>query len=49
LGIDFRATHDVDLVLLAENMEPSFGETFWRFMEDGEYAKYQKSTGVASF
>lgn len=36
-GLDFRATKDIDMVLIIEMVDISFGEVFWRFVKDGEY------------
>ena len=33
----FRATRDIDMVLIVEAMTPEFGEKFWRFVQDGKY------------
>ncbi len=49
LGMDFRATKDLDMVLLIEELDESFGETFWSFIEDGGYIHRQKSTGYEQF
>ena len=37
LGASFRATKDMDRVLIIEALDASFGETFWQFIEDGGY------------
>lgn len=37
LGVPFRATKDLDIVLIVEVLDHSFGERFWEFIEDGEY------------
>ena len=31
-GGDFRATKDLDMVLIVETMTSNFGETFWAFI-----------------
>ena len=28
-GMDFRATRDIDMVLIVESLTPQFGERFW--------------------
>ena len=33
----FRATKDLDLVLIVEALTPDFGQTFWQFIKDGKY------------
>ena len=37
LGASFRATKDLDIVLIIEVLDDSFGEIFWEFIEDGGY------------
>lgn len=37
LGVPFRATKDLDIVLIIEALDESFGEKFWKFIEDAEY------------
>ncbi len=49
LGAPFRATKDLDVVLIIEALDSSFGETFWRFIEDGGYRHREKSTGENQF
>ena len=33
----FRATRDLDMVLIVEALTPEFGEKFWEFIKDGKY------------
>lgn len=33
----FRATRDLDMVLIVEALIPEFGEKFWEFIQDGGY------------
>lgn len=49
IGVPFRATKDLDIVLIIEALDKSFGEDFWRFIEDGGYVNLEKSTGVNQF
>lgn len=35
--INFRATRDLDMVLIIEALTPEFGEKFWDFIMDGKY------------
>lgn len=49
LGVDFRATKDLDMVLIVEALDASFGKDFWRFIEDGGYENRQKSSGGKQF
>ena len=34
-GLSFRATKDLDIVLVAEALRPEFFERFWAFIRDG--------------
>jgi len=49
LKVPFRATKDLDMVLIIEALNASFGETFWKFIEDGGYKNREKSTGENQF
>lgn len=49
LGDSFRATKDLDIVLIIEALDASFGDKFWRFIEDGGYKYREKSTGKDQF
>ncbi|MDR5658547.1 hypothetical protein RH915_03490 [Serpentinicella sp. ANB-PHB4] len=49
LGAPFRATKDLDIVLIIEALDSSFGETFWQFIEDGGYEHREKGTGENQF
>ncbi|KAB3524851.1 nucleotidyl transferase AbiEii/AbiGii toxin family protein [Alkaliphilus serpentinus] len=49
LGAPFRATKDLDIVLIIETLDTSFGETFWKFIEDGGYEYREKGTGENQF
>lgn len=44
-GIDFRATKDLDIVLVAEALTKEFAEKFWDFIEAGAYQNRGKSEG----
>ena len=48
-GQDFRATKDLDLVLLVEALTPEFGQVFWDFVKEGGYENRQKSGGKPQF
>ena len=39
----FRATRDLDVVLIVETLTPEFGKQFWRFIHDGGYQNRAKS------
>ncbi len=49
LGVPFRATKDFDMVLIIENLDLSFGKTFWKFVEDGGYSNRKRSTGKRQY
>lgn len=50
VGLEFRATKDLDIVLYIEALKPTFGEVFWRFIESGGYEIRQTSdTGKPVF
>lgn len=48
-GLPFRATKDVDMVLILESLTPEFGHRFWRYVKEAEYQHLNKSTGKAQF
>lgn len=37
VGLEFRATKDLDIVLHIEALKPAFGSIFWKFVERGGY------------
>lgn len=43
VGLDFRATKDLDIVLHVEALSPAFGAAFWAFVERGGYEIRQAS------
>ena len=49
LGAPFRATKDLDIVLIIEALNLSFGEAFWKFIEDGGYEHREKYDGENQF
>ena len=50
VGLEFRATKDLDIVLHIEALSPAFGEVFWSFVEGGRYEIRQASdTGKPVF
>jgi len=49
LGVAFRATKDLDIVLIVEVLEASFVDVFWQFVQDGDYAVQQKESGEKQF
>jgi hypothetical protein len=44
-GLPFRATKDLDVVLLVEVLDAAFAEAFWAFVEAGGYERKEKSEG----
>jgi len=49
LGISFRVTKDLDIVLLVEKLDKTFANRFWEFIEDGGYDNRSKSNDRAKF
>lgn len=50
VGLAFRATKDLDIVLHVEALTPAFGAAFWKFVEAGGYEIRQASeTGKPIF
>ena len=45
----FRATKDLDIVLITEALSESFGEKFWEFIKEGGYENRKKSNGTPQF
>lgn len=48
-GLDFRATKDIDLVLIIEAVDAGFGKKFWEYVSAGGYEHRNKSTGEPQF
>lgn len=47
--LDFRATKDIDMVLLVESLTPDFGRRFWDYVREGEYQHKNKSSGEPQY
>jgi len=45
VGIDFRATKDLDIVLCVEVLDADFAKALWQFVRDGEYEIREKASG----
>ena len=45
VGLEFRATKDIDLVLIVEALDDNFIQYFWDFIKKGQYETKEKSTG----
>lgn len=48
-GLDFRATKDIDLVLIIEAIDATFGKQFWEYVKKAGYTHCNKSTGAQQF
>ena len=49
MGTTFRATKDLDIVLIIESMNPSFGQALWKFLNDGGYRHKEKNSENSQF
>ena len=47
--LSFRATKDIDMVLLVESMTVEFVKQFWSYVKEAGYEHINKSTGNAQF
>jgi hypothetical protein len=48
-GLDFRATKDLDIVLVVEALNPEFFERFWTFIRAGAYRSHEQSVTRPNF
>jgi hypothetical protein len=48
-GLEFRATKDLDIVIVAESLSPEFFQRFWEFVAEGQYASLEQSESRPSF
>ncbi len=48
-GSDFRATRDLDMVLIIESLDSNFASKFWEFIKEGKYRHISGSTGKPQF
>uniref|UniRef100_UPI003522548F hypothetical protein n=2 Tax=Blautia faecicola TaxID=2509240 RepID=UPI003522548F len=48
-SLDFRATKDIDLVLIIEAVDANFGKKFWEYVKQAGYEHCNKSSGVPQF
>lgn len=48
-AVDFRATRDLDMVLIVEALTREFGMKFWDFIKQGRYRNRAKSGGNPQF
>ncbi len=49
IGADFRATKDLDVVLVVEALTKEFGQRFWKFVREGGYQRRARSNGTPQF
>ncbi len=49
VGVPFRATKDLDIVLCVEVLDVDFAKAFWAFIEVGEYQIQERSEGKKVF
>lgn len=47
--LPFRATKDIDMVLIIESLTKEFGQRFWQYVQEAEYRFINKGTGTAQF
>ncbi len=48
-GQSFRATRDIDMVLLVESLTADFGRRFWDYIREGGYHHKNKSSGEPQY
>lgn len=48
-GLEFRATKDIDIVLIIENLTPAFGVQLWEYIITGDYKHINKSASEPQF
>ncbi len=49
VGLDFRFTKDVDIVLIVDALTEEFAHRFWGFIEEGGYTARKRATGKTEF
>lgn len=49
VGVNFRLTRDLDIVLCVEVLDKKFAKAFWAFVKDAGYQNQQRSTGKKNF
>lgn len=45
VGLDFRATKDLDIVLIIETLDDAFADRFWAYVEEGGYQIRERGEG----
>jgi hypothetical protein len=48
-GFTPRATKDIDIILIIEALSSDFVKQFWKFIQDGNYDKKEKSSGERKY
>ncbi len=48
-NLKFRATKDIDMVLILDEINSDFSKAFWGFIEMGEYSLWEKSKDLVSY
>jgi hypothetical protein len=48
-GFTPRATRDIDLIVIIEALKPAFGQHFWKFILEGNYARKEKSADERNY
>ena len=48
-GLNFRATKDLDIILIVEALGSDYVKKFWKFIKEGNYKNRQKSTGERKY
>lgn len=43
VGIEFRITNDIDMIVIIEKLNPDFGKAFWDFINAGGYECWQSN------
>lgn len=49
VGIPFRATKDIDMIITVEEISHEFGEKFLGFIKAGQYNVYKNKSGVSQY
>lgn len=47
--LDFRATKDIDMVLIIEALSKEFAKVFWKYVSEAQYEHIHKGTGKTEF
>lgn len=48
-NLPFRATKDIDMVIIVEVLHPDFARAFWDFIRKGDYQSLKQSAGKPKF